>query len=293
MPTYLVRYGELGLKSQRVRSRFEQIMLDSIQQGFIRLRKECLLSSDWGHVYLKTGDAQAAEHILSHTFGVVSFSRVEVTTSDILDIRECARDMAARIIPKGSSFAIRGRRTGQHPYTSQEMAASAGEEVLEGLPDREYKVNLTDPEFELFIEVRSKVAYLYTTKIPGPGGLPLGSQGNAVAIIDGANSALACWLMMKRGCRVYLAALEGTEEWVEVLMGWDPSIIREFSVPDNLGKLAHEFIQRYRAEAIIVGSQQGEDFLATIDDRNVPVYHPVIGMDEEEVSKRLKNIIDL
>ena len=97
------------------------------------------------------------------------------------------------------SFAIRCRRVGTHEFTSQEMAAYCGAVVVEetGAP-----VNLSHPEFQIYVEVRGDKTYFFHEKIPGLGGLPVGTQGRVVALVSGGiDSPVAAFLMMKGMCR--------------------------------------------------------------------------------------------
>ena len=60
-----------------------------------------------------------------------------------------------------------------------------------------------DAQVTVGIEIRPGQAMVFGERIPGPGGLPLGSQGRVVSLISsGIDSPVATWLMMKRGCGV-------------------------------------------------------------------------------------------
>lgn len=97
-------------------------------------------------------------------------------------------------------FAVKCRRVGTHDFSSREMAGFCGAAVIEltNAP-----VDLSNPEFKLFIEVREDKTYIFHDKIPGPGGLPIGTQGRMVALVSGGiDSPVATYLMMKRGCDI-------------------------------------------------------------------------------------------
>jgi thiamine biosynthesis protein ThiI len=82
------------------------------------------------------------------------------------------------------------------------MAAYCGS-VVYGVTESE--VDLSNPDFELFVEVRDDKTYIFHQKIPGLGGLPIGTQGRVIILISsGIDSPAATFLMMKRGCSVTL-----------------------------------------------------------------------------------------
>jgi len=104
------------------------------------------------------------------------------------------------MIDEQTKFAIKCRRVGDHDFTSQEMAAFCGGVVRKRVLA---PVDLTNPELTIFVEVRGDDTFIYHEKIPGPGGLPLGTQGKVVCLVSsGIDSPVAAYLMMKRGCEV-------------------------------------------------------------------------------------------
>jgi thiamine biosynthesis protein ThiI len=158
-----------------------------------------------GRIFLYVEDAELAREVLDKTFGVVSFSPAVVTDTDFEVIKDRLTRYTRELVEEGvfsgeDSFAIRCRRVGQHNFTSQELAAYAGS-VVYGVTQS--RVNLTSPDFEIFIEVREDKTYIFHQKIPGPGGLPIGTQGRLVALLStGIDSPVACYMMMKRGCSI-------------------------------------------------------------------------------------------
>lgn len=110
--------------------------------------------------------------------------------------------------PEKDSFAAKCRRVGNHDFTSQEMAAYAGSIVID---ITNAKVNLSHPDFTVYVEVRNDKTFIYYEKIKGLGGLPVGSQGRVVCLISGGiDSPVAAWLMLKRGCSLSLLHCDNT-----------------------------------------------------------------------------------
>jgi thiamine biosynthesis protein ThiI len=279
---YLVRYGEIGLKSSQVRRRLRDRLVTNIQDSFLNEGVECLTSAEEGRVYVRSENHDVASHILSRTFGVVSFSPVEECSSSMEDIKESVMEHFRDDLKEGTSFAIRARRTGDHPYSSQELAVELGSAVLssfEGL-----KVNLREPDVEIFVEVRGSDVYLYREVIPGPAGLPLGSQGKVLCLVGNVQDAVSCWLMMKRGCKVHFAHKNSTE-FIKVLESWDPKP-RSHRIKDDAEFDA--LAEKLKVEGLVLGNDvdnlefEKKEFLA--------IFYPVVGFTPEEISSLARQI---
>jgi thiamine biosynthesis protein ThiI len=140
--------------------------------------------------------------VLKKCFGIVSLSPAFQIETDRKAIQEAALKMADASLAMNASFAIQTKRTGQHAFTSQDISVEVGAYILDNLADRKIKVNLTNPDHKIYIEIRDKEAFLFDKIVYGTGGLPYGSQGKAVALVSGGiDSPVASWLMMKRGCK--------------------------------------------------------------------------------------------
>jgi thiamine biosynthesis protein ThiI len=296
MALFLVRYGEIGLKSDSVRRRFEKILRFNIEDAFVREQAECRLRADRGHLYVHAEDARTAKTILRRTFGVTSFSKVEEIETDLDDICSFVAKRSRKWMGPGQTFAIRSRRTGNHRFTSQDVAVRAGDAVREAHDDK-VKVNLDGPDVEIFIEVRMKRTYIYTGRVEGPGGMPLGSQGRIVALVKDGDSALACWLLMKRGCHPYIIPVgkKSGGRWkgaVAVLDRWSPK--GKFTKGPALAKMnekaideARIFARKRRAHAVVVGERK-----RLLKKRDFPIFYPLIGLSDkmlEDYKKKMRS----
>ena len=285
MTLFLIRYGELGLKSERVRSRFEKALRDNIISRFIKASKECRIESERGRIFLWADDETFGKEILSRTFGIVSFSIAEETTSDMESIFKLAIEVARPLFKDGTRFAVRARRNGQHPYTSMELGKETGSAIFIAFEDMNPKVDLTRPELEIFVEVRQNRTFIFTRKIPGPGGMPLGTQGRVLGLVENTRDIAACWPIMKRGCRVIVAASE--PEFAQPLTKWDPEL--KIVPTGNLQELAN--IQR--TEGITLGWSP-ETYYARqkeLADLDLPVFFPLIGMADADIALLMNKII--
>jgi len=203
----IIRYGEIGLKSTKVRRRLENLLSNRILQMLNRknIRYEKLkLFPTRGRLFIYTQELNNAIEELKKCFGIVSLSPAFQIATDRKEIQESALKMAETILDLNETFAIKTTRVGQHPFTSQNISVEVGALILSELADRQIKVNLTNPDHTIHIEIRDKETYLFNNIIHGTGGLPYGSQGKAVSLISGGiDSPVASWLMMKRGCKTY------------------------------------------------------------------------------------------
>jgi len=291
----LVRYGELALKSPPVRREFERTLSRNILDQFLANGMACRLRSDHGHLYVEAEDAGRAIRIVRRVFGVTSVSAVEEVGSDLEAIRTAFLPSARPHLSEGARFAVRARRTGQHPYTSQQLGANLGELLLESLPELHLKVDLTHPEVELFVEVRGPRTYLSIDRYSGPGGLPLGVAGRVVALVDGPRGALGAWLMMKRGCRCsWVATGPGEALALDVLARFDPKAPRTPAVsasdaPEALRAAA----EATNADGIVLPLSIDEfpDSRALWRDR--VIFSPTVGLTDEEVDRRWRAIMEL
>lgn len=197
----MVRYGEIGIKSEQVRSRYERLLVKNIEAMLLEngIKFEGV-SRERGRIFVQASDPRAAEAV-ARVFGVVSASPVAVTGTDIKEACDTAAALGRETIGPNQSFAIRARKAGPHPFTSQEIGRMCGDAVFEAVKERNPRVDLTKPDHEIFVEMRENRSYVFTQVIKGVGGMPLGSQGKMVALISGGiDSPVAAWLMMRRGC---------------------------------------------------------------------------------------------
>lgn len=195
----MVRYGEIFLKSEPVKRRFISIMTENIRLALEAEGLSHRIETPRGRVLIFGDEPRRIAAAVAGTFGVVSVSVCTVTTADIPGIAAAAVEHAERHLKPGMSFAVRARRSGVEGFNSQELAAEVGSAVLDRVP--EATVDLTTPDYEVFVEAREFGGLVYDENISGPGGLPYGTQGEVMALLSaGIDSPVASWLMMRRGC---------------------------------------------------------------------------------------------
>ncbi len=274
-----MRYAEMGLKGPPVRKRFESILVNNIMDALAREGVECLVTTEHGRIFLEVGDMARAVDTLSRVFGVSSVSPTRMCGSDMEEIKHTAVEVAKEVLVPGMRFAVRARREGTHPYTSMDIGREVGSAIY--LAVNGLEVDLSSPEAEVFVEVRNNRAYVFTESVPGPGGLPMGSQGKVLAVIDSDRDALAAWMMMKRGARVIAVS----DSPVTLLDRWCPSLRVDSGDLDHL-------VWKLEALGVVHGHtiDHIEDIKAAV--RDVPTYFPLVGMNEKEIERGLRVLRD-
>ncbi len=315
----LIRYNELGLKSRRVRSRFQNQLIKNIEDKFLREKLDCFIDSDWGRIYLHTEDETRGIKILTTIFGITSLSPVITCSSDLVEITETTVNYTKKLVKKHQTFALRTRRTGKHKYTSMELAEYVGREILDRLKDKKLKVKLDAPDVEIFIEVRRDKSYIFSETFKGPGGLPLGTQGKVVSIFTDEHSFIASWLMMKRGCRIYPVFFKSVGDFnrkcitedqirtqIEILKIWVPNLSLKIIDIDEPGEnifksidlnnnIFIRYLKKVKAKGICISmGLDGFSLMAQTINTELPIFYPLIGLDEHwisELDERIKTTI--
>ncbi|MFW9789428.1 MAG: tRNA uracil 4-sulfurtransferase ThiI [Candidatus Thorarchaeota archaeon] len=208
----LLRFGELGIKSHQTRRRMTNLLIghieSSLRENDVPFEK---VHSVYGRIYIDTKHAVKAAEVAAKVFGIVSTSPVVETTADLDDILNAGEELVRAEFRKGLSFAVGARRIGEHPFSSQDVRERLGERILEGIPELDLKVDLSNPDQSIYAEVRNGKAHLFTQTIKGVGGMPTGSQGKVVcAISTGLDSPIAAYKVMKRGCIPVFLHLDNT-----------------------------------------------------------------------------------
>lgn len=196
----IIRYGEISLKGFN-RYIFEDKLIQNLKNALKHLGRFSIVKGD-SRIYLEPGDFDPETLVakVSRVFGVVSVSLATVGEPDMDAIYELALQAAAQAHKTQAirSFKIQTRRgEKQFPYESLEISRMVGAKVWEAFP--QWAVDVHHPDLVIYVEVR-KQAYVYTEKIPGPGGMPYTTNGKGLLLLSGGiDSPVAGWMMAKRG----------------------------------------------------------------------------------------------
>jgi thiamine biosynthesis protein ThiI len=293
----LVRYGEIALKGKETRKRFENILVSNIKNAFDQENIINKISKERGRIYIYTNKIKEAINVLKKIFGIISISPSIETTSNINSISHKAINISKEYLDEKKSFALRITRTGDQKFTSQDAAVRIGNDIVNATKT---SVDLTNPDFELFIEIRNDKAYLFIEKINGFGGMPIGSQGKILAFIDTPYAILASWYLIHRGCKpIFFSTDESNKDVLEQFMNhwFIKSIVINVDSKDNLYKQIGKTAAKYNCDAIVSRHtlfDKSENILSHIKQlkkqTNLPVLHPLIAMDIEEINRKCREI---
>lgn len=139
-----------------------------------------------------------ATSALERVFGIGTFSFVEaVAAPDLAAIVALGTELYAERV-HGTTYAVRCKRVGRHAFGSMDVERKLGAALNPGA-----KVDLKNPEVTVEIEVDERQALFFSRRHHGPGGLPLGTGGHALALLSGGfDSIVAAWSLMRRGVEV-------------------------------------------------------------------------------------------
>jgi thiamine biosynthesis protein ThiI len=202
MGLLLLRYGEIALKGKN-RVYFFRKLRRNVRKCLKANAIEGKVWQEGQRVYLETDQVEEAVEAVRRVFGIVSLSPVRTVAANMDAITGEALALADHMgLDETRTFRVRVRRADKSfPLISPEIERQVGERIVEATaarPDLSKAAQVT-----VGIEIRDGRAMIFGENIPGPGGLPLGSQGRVVSLVSsGIDSPVASWLMMKRGCGV-------------------------------------------------------------------------------------------
>lgn len=330
MATLLLRYGEIALKGQN-----QDYFLDALVRNVRRAVDPlgpATVTVLLGRILVEVDApaAVAAQH-LRRVFGVVSLSPVEAVPLDLdaitaAALRQTGTSLSRR--PETETFKVDTRRADKaFPLPSMEVSSRVGDAVRHAFP--QLHARMRDPDLVVRIELRDR-AYVATEVLSGPGGLPTGTGGRALALVSGGiDSPVAAWLTARRGvlitpvhfhsfpftserskekvvdlCRVLASYTGPLLLWVIHFTEIQRAILR--AVPDALRVLVMRRMMmrvcavlapREHALAVVTGESVGQvasqtlESIAVINEPvRLPVLRPLIGADKTEIVARAEAI---
>lgn len=228
----LIRYvDEIWLKSNKVKLRMLHTLMDNIKNMLKKAHipyHKYQLSNDNARIFFffDNNNIQNALKVLKKVFGIYSLSPAIRTSSNIKNISERALEIAAEVLRKGDSFALRVQRSGTHEFSSQDIAKEVGQIVLDHFKTLNLTVNLGSPDKAIFIEVRNQFTYIFNEIIETQWkGLPIELHKKLIVMDNGrVSDLLAGFFLMRRGCVIYPILFQLTDQeevWNKRISNWE------------------------------------------------------------------------
>ncbi|HSS77346.1 MAG TPA: THUMP domain-containing protein [Thermoanaerobaculia bacterium] len=191
--------GDFYTKARKTRMRFFRRLAANLEAALVQHGITYRLEKTWSRMYLGTPEPGAAE-IAARVFGVQSVSEVRRQSWEGLeDLVSLGVETFAEAV-RGKSFAVRATRRGERDrigFDSTRIESALGRALLDAGAGR---VDLSAPEVTAHVELEPGTVHFFFDKVRGHGGLPIGVEGRAVALVSGGfDSAVASWLLLKRG----------------------------------------------------------------------------------------------
>ncbi len=322
---FLIKYAEIGIKGKN-RYLFEQALVDQIRYSLREVEGNFQVVREQGRIYVFTEgafDYEETIEALKCVFGIAGICPVVVAEDQgFEDLAGRVIDYVKHMYPDSSkTFKVHARRAKKtYPMESMEINCELGGRILEACPGM--KVDVHTPDIYLTVEIRQKI-YIYSETIPGPGGMPVGTNGSAMLLLSGGiDSPVAGYMIAKRGVKidaVYFHAPPYTSERAKQKVVDLARLVSRYSGPIRLHivnftdiqlyiyekcphdeltiimrrymmKIAEEFARKDGALGLITGESIGQVASQTIQSLactnevcTMPVFRPLIGFDKQEI----------
>ena len=232
---WILRFGELGLKSRVVRRQFQRALSNNMENLAIN-SKISLIQDRIKTMEVVTSNSlrEEVENLLCHVLGVVAIDPAKVI-ADTIEPSLVAKAILESDPKKGQkrTFGVRTRRVGaKGKYRSQDYSGEIGHHMCE--QDGSLSVDLTNPDIWVRLVLEPERVWLMDERIKAAGGLPPGVQGDVLCRVIDEESLLSAFLIMRRGSR--LVPVDGCDEdLLGILRKWDPFLGRKSNVKDSQG----------------------------------------------------------
>ncbi len=322
---FLIKYGEIGVKGKN-RYLFEDALVRQIRYALKKTDGEFEVTKENGRIYataVSDFDFDEAVEALKTVFGIIGICPVvQIEDNGFDDLADTVIKYFDSAYPdKHFSFKVNARRARKnYPMDSMEINMEMGGRLLDAFP--ELSVDVHNPDVLLQIEIRNKIN-IYSTEIPGPGGMPVGTAGKAMLLLSGGiDSPVAGYMVAKRGVELeatYFHAPPYTSERAKQKVIDLAKLVAKYSGPitlnvvnftdiqlaiyekcphDELTIIMRRYMMRIAEElgkesgclGLVTGesigqvaSQTMQSLAATNEVCTMPVYRPLIGFDKQEI----------
>ena len=202
---FLIKYAEIGVKGKN-KYLFEEALAQQVKYALKRCEGEFKVTRTEGRIYvhaLSDFDYEETVDNLKTVFGISGICPVIHVAYEGFEKRSkvVVSYMDETYPDKNMTFKVQTRRARKnYPMDSMEINMALGEAILNAFP--EIRVDVHKPDVMLHVEIREKI-YIYSMEIPGPGGMPVGSNGKAMLLLSGGiDSPVAGYMIAKRGVKI-------------------------------------------------------------------------------------------
>ena len=321
---FLLKLGEIVLKGANKRQ-FE----DKLRQN-VRRRMRPYGNFD---VYLMQStvyvepmdemcDVDGAWDACNSIFGLVSLCRCRACEKDMDSIFNTIEEYIGDELDAAESFKVESKRSDKRfPLTSIGISQEIGGRLAEAHPD--CRVDVHNPAYTVYVEIRDLAAYVHGPAVPGAGGLPTGVGGRAMCLLSGGiDSPVAAYMMAKRGVEiecVHFFSYPYTSELAKNKVLELARLVTRYcgrmtvnvvsftqiqeAIRDNcpeefftlimrrfMMEISQRIGQEHGCEALITGENLGQVASQTMQAMavtgavvDVPIFMPLVGMDKEEI----------
>ena len=327
----LLKEGEVVLKGLN-RRMFEQKLLGNIKrrlQPYGRFSAELRQSVIYVEPKEESADVDGAFEMLQKVFGIMTMTRAAACEKDPAAIVEKAKEYLCEELTAASTFKVESRRSDKSfPMTSIQLSQYVGGELGDAFPH--LMADMHQPELVVWIEIRETAAYIHGKPIPGAGGMPLGANGRAVALLSGGiDSPVSTYMIARRGVQIlpvhffsfpYTSELakEKVLDLAKILTGWCGRMTMEIvpfthiqeeiraKCPEELFTIImRRFMMRIAEKialwngcsAIVTGESLGQVASQTMQAMacteaciELPVLRPLVGTDKEDIIRAARRL---
>ena len=321
---FLLKLGEIVLKGANKRQ-FE----DKLRQN-VRRRMRPYGNFD---VYLMQStvyvepmdemcDVDGAWDACNSIFGLVSLCRCRACEKDMDSIFNTIEEYIGDELDCAESFKVESKRSDKRfPLTSIGISQEIGGRLAEAHPT--CRVDVHNPAYTVYVEIRDLAAYVHGPAVPGAGGLPTGVGGRAMCLLSGGiDSPVAAYMMAKRGVEiecVHFFSYPYTSELAKNKVLELARLVTRYcgrmtvnvvsftqiqeAIRDNcpeeyftlimrrfMMEISQRIGQEHGCEALITGENLGQVASQTMQAMavtgavvDVPIFMPLVGMDKEEI----------
>ena len=273
-------------------------------------------------------DMEAAYKAGRQIFGIVTVARAVPCDKTMDAIVETAKTYLADEFAKARTFKVESRRADkQFPMNSIQISQYVGGELGQFF---NVKADMHHPDLTVYVEIREKYAYIHTPSVPGAGGLPIGMGGRAVSLLSGGlDSPVSSYMIARRGVELEMVhfvsppytsqqALDKVLELARLLTVYCGRMIVHIipfteiqeeirrQCPEEyftlimrrfMMRIAQAIAKDHGAKCLVTGENLGQVASQTMDAMavtgavvDIPMFHPLIGMDKEEIVTRARKI---